>query len=528
MVYLAFIGLPVLGILVRAAQQSDFAASLTSSLTVQALQLSLVTSAISMGVVVVLGTPLALLLARSDATGLKVVDVLVELPIVLPPVVAGVAMLMAFGRQGLVGPALTGLGINLPFTTVAVVLRPSICCRAFLHKSGQVGVPVGGAGIRGHLPDLGGIALGDVLAGYDAFGGAVYPGGTGVGVGPGHFRVWGDNNVRRQPDRADPNHALGHFDGDGDGYRVGVGHVGASISGFAGGVDSVEHIGAAPLGGQGMTAGWVRCELTNFTLETEWEAGPGEVLVLYGPSGAGKTTTLRAIAGLVRPREGHIEVGGRAVYDGEAKVWVAPHQRNVGYLTQQYNLFPHLTVGGNIRYGLSRQAAPEQRARVESLVGALQLEGMEGRRTWELSGGQQQRVALARALATNPAALLLDEPFSSLDAELRRAIRGEIRAILAQTNIPVILVTHDREEALALGDTVQVIDEGKTLDRGEPLRMLGQPGQGRVARLVGGGERAAHAGGRPVPTGRDHGVRHEGRTAAGTTPAPVGSAPERF
>ena len=234
-----------------------------------------------------------------------------------------------------------------------------------------------------------------------------------------------------------------------------------------------------------MTAGWVRCELTNFTLETEWEAGPGEVLVLYGPSGAGKTTTLRAIAGLVRPREGHIEVGGRAVYDGEAKVWVAPHQRNVGYLTQQYNLFPHLTVGGNIRYGLSRQAAPEQRARVESLVGALQLEGMEGRRTWELSGGQQQRVALARALATNPAALLLDEPFSSLDAELRRAIRGEIRAILAQTNIPVILVTHDREEALALGDTVQVIDEGKTLDRGDPLRMLGQPGQGRVARLVG-------------------------------------------
>ena len=234
-----------------------------------------------------------------------------------------------------------------------------------------------------------------------------------------------------------------------------------------------------------MTAGWVRCELTNFTLETEWEAGPGEVLVLYGPSGAGKTTTLRAIAGLVRPREGHIEVGGREVYDGGAKVWVAPHQRNVGYLTQQYNLFPHLTVGGNIRYGLSRQAAPEQRARVESLVGALQLEGMEGRRTWELSGGQQQRVALARALATNPAALLLDEPFSSLDAELRRAIRGEIRAILAQTNIPVILVTHDREEALALGDTVQVIDEGKTLDRGEPLRMLGQPGQGRVARLVG-------------------------------------------
>ena len=138
-VYLVFIGLPVLGILVRAAQQSDFAASLTSSLTVQALQLSLVTSTISMGVVVVLGTPLALLLARSNATGLKAVDVLVELPIVLPPVVAGVAMLMAFGRQGLIGPALTGLGINLPFTTVAVVFAQVFVAAPFYIRAAKLG-----------------------------------------------------------------------------------------------------------------------------------------------------------------------------------------------------------------------------------------------------------------------------------------------------------------------------------------------------------------------------------------------------
>ena len=234
-----------------------------------------------------------------------------------------------------------------------------------------------------------------------------------------------------------------------------------------------------------MTRGWVQCNLAGFVLETEWEASPGEVLVLFGPSGAGKTTALRAIAGLLRPNQGHIEVGEEVVYDGAGQVWAPPHRRKVGYLTQQYHLFPHLTVSGNIRYGMVGEARQERQARVEELVDIFQLQGLEERRTWELSGGQQQRVALARALATNPAALLLDEPFSSLDAELRRTLRGQIRSILAQANIPVVLVTHDREEALALGDAVQILDQGKTLDRGEPLRMLGQPGQGRVARLVG-------------------------------------------
>jgi molybdopterin-binding protein len=122
---------------------------------------------------------------------------------------------------------------------------------------------------------------------------------------------------------------------------------------------------------------------------------------------------------------------------------------------------------------------------VPGLLQAFQLEGLEKRRVWELSGGQQQRVALARALATDPQVLLLDEPFSSLDGELRRALRGELRSILSRANIPVILVTHDRDEALAMGDVIQVIDRGRTLSRGEPLQVLGQPGQARLARLVG-------------------------------------------
>lgn len=231
--------------------------------------------------------------------------------------------------------------------------------------------------------------------------------------------------------------------------------------------------------------GWVECRVGDFHLETHWEVLPGEVLVLFGPSGAGKSTTLRAVAGLLRPVKGHVEMGGKVVYDSEGGVWVPTHQRRIGYLTQQYHLFPHLKVSANIAFGLPDRGSPTGRERVSELTSLFQLDGLGERYPWELSGGQQQRVALARALASEPTMLLLDEPFASLDAELRRVLRRELRAMLAQSPVPVMLVTHDREEALALGDSVQVINEGRTLVTGEPLDVLGQPGQGRIARLVG-------------------------------------------
>jgi len=232
-------------------------------------------------------------------------------------------------------------------------------------------------------------------------------------------------------------------------------------------------------------SGWVHCQVGDFQLETGWRIKSGEVLVLFGPSGAGKSSTLRAIAGLLRPVVGHVEVGGCVVYDSAGAIWVPTHERRLGYLTQQYRLFPHLTVAANIAFGLRDRDSALAKERVTELSDLFQLAGLDGRYPWELSGGQQQRVALARALAPRPAMLLLDEPFASLDAELRRALRREIRAMLAESPVPVMLVTHDREEALALGDSVQVIHEGRTLVTGDPLEVLGQPGQGRVARLVG-------------------------------------------
>ena len=231
--------------------------------------------------------------------------------------------------------------------------------------------------------------------------------------------------------------------------------------------------------------GWLHCKVGSFSLETEWEIRPGEVLVLFGPSGAGKSTSLRAIAGLLRPVRGHIEIGNRVVYDGDSGIWLPTHERRLGYLTQQYHLFPHLNVSDNIAFGLPERKSVSGRDRVKDLMLLLQLDGFENRYPWELSGGQQQRVALARALATRPAMLLLDEPFASLDSELRRNLRRELRAMLIQSPVPVMLVTHDREEALALGDSVQVVNEGQIIADGEPLEILGQPGQGRVARLVG-------------------------------------------
>ncbi|RCV50120.1 ABC transporter ATP-binding protein [Marinitenerispora sediminis] len=207
----------------------------------------------------------------------------------------------------------------------------------------------------------------------------------------------------------------------------------------------------------------------------------GEFLSILGPSGCGKTTLLNALAGFVRPSRGRISVDGADVTD------VPPHRRGLGLVFQNYALFPHLTVAGNVAYGLKvrRVERAERRERVAEALRLVGLEGYADRRPRQLSGGQQQRVAVARALATRPAVLLLDEPLSNLDAKLRREMRVELRELQQRLGITMVFVTHDQEEALSLSDRIAVLNGGRVEQLDTPERVYRAPASRFVAEFVG-------------------------------------------
>jgi iron(III) transport system ATP-binding protein len=210
------------------------------------------------------------------------------------------------------------------------------------------------------------------------------------------------------------------------------------------------------------------------------EVASGSICALLGPSGCGKTTTLRLIAGFERPDSGAVWVGGRQVVG--PRVFVAPEHRHIGMVFQDYALFPHLDVAGNIAYALGRRASRERVRETLELVG---MPGAGGRPVHELSGGEQQRVAFARALAPAPGLILLDEPFSSLDAGLRERLRRDMREILAATGVTAVFVTHDQEEALSIADTVAVMREGRIEQVGTPEEVYGRPASRWIAAFVG-------------------------------------------
>ncbi len=203
------------------------------------------------------------------------------------------------------------------------------------------------------------------------------------------------------------------------------------------------------------------------------------MVTLLGPSGCGKTTALRVIAGF-ESGSGSIEIHGRTVLD--ATTFVPPEKRNVGMVFQDYALFPHMTVGSNVGYGLPRGDRTRRVGEVLELVGLI---GLENRMPNELSGGQQQRVALARALAPEPEVILLDEPFSNLDASLRDRVRRELRSILTEARTTAVFVTHDQEEALATSDIVAVMKDGRILQADTPAELYSNPTDPWVAEFLG-------------------------------------------
>lgn len=200
--------------------------------------------------------------------------------------------------------------------------------------------------------------------------------------------------------------------------------------------------------------------LRNFTIDIE----KGEIVSILGESGSGKSTILRLISGLEVPSSGMIKINHKVIIDD--KEFIPPEKRGVGMVFQDYALFPHMTVEQNIKFGLKDMNKKEKDNRLNEVLDLVNLKGFEKRYPYELSGGQQQRVALARALAPRPSVLLLDEPFSNLDADLQIEIRGELKKIIKQAGITSIFVTHDKEDSKAIADKVVILKEGEIISMG--------------------------------------------------------------
>ena len=252
----------------------------------------------------------------------------------------------------------------------------------------------------------------------------------------------------------------------------------------------------------------IAAPLRSFRLELDLAVGR-ETLALVGSSGAGKTTVLRAVAGLLRPADGRITCADEVWFDARRRISLAPEERSVGYVFQDYALFPHLTVEQNVAFGGT--------ARVGELLERFQIAHLARARPGGISGGERQRVALARALAREPAVLLLDEPLSALDAHTRAAVRGELQGLLRELRLPTLLVTHDFEDAAALADRVGVMADGRLLQLGAPAQLVAAPADPFVASLTGGNLLPGRAG--AAPDGLTRVVLEDGSSVFSTEPA---------
>lgn len=245
----------------------------------------------------------------------------------------------------------------------------------------------------------------------------------------------------------------------------------------------------------------VRERVGKFLLEVDFKMDR-EVGVLFGPSGSGKSLTLRCLAGLRKVRDGRVVLGGRVLVDSEKKLCEPPQRRRMGFVFQDLALFPHLTVLENVLFGCDRRKSPQSLSKARKWLSRVRLEAYESRYPSQLSGGQKQRVALARALSAEPEMLLLDEPFSALDGPLRRNLRRELRLLQAETGIPLLYVTHQVEDLCALGDRVLFIEKGSVAGSVRVEELLEGTGRMRFWQMMGWGnvlEGEVHTGESGIP-----------------------------
>ncbi|GAA3507020.1 ABC transporter permease [Streptomyces showdoensis] len=503
----AFLGLPLLGILVR-TEWSELAGHLTSPGTVQALKLSLLVSLWALGLSLLLGVPLAWLLARVPFPGKAFVRSLVLLPMVLPPTVGGVALLLAFGRRGLLGPWLEStFGITLPFHTSGAVLAATFVAMPFLVISleGALGglrpryeetaASLGASPVRVFftvtLPMVApGVVAGAALTWARALGefGATI---TFAGNLPGTTQTLPLQVyllLQDEPEAATSVSLLllaiamavlialrGRWTGTPvDRVRPAAAVPDADAAPAEPAAD-VE-VSPAPAGARCS----LHAEVTGFTRLT-LDAEPGTTIAVVGPNGAGKTTLLRALLGLTPRAHAELALGGTDV------TALPPHRRRVAWVPQDGALFPHLTALANTAYGLRAQgvARAEARREAQAWLDRLGVGHLALRRPGQLSGGQAQRVALARALAARPRLLVLDEPLAALDQTTRAHVRHTLRTHLTGFGGVCLIVTHDPVEAVSLADRVLVLEDGRALQDATPAEVTRHPRSPWVARMLG-------------------------------------------
>lgn len=222
----------------------------------------------------------------------------------------------------------------------------------------------------------------------------------------------------------------------------------------------------------------------SFVLDVSLEVPPG-ITILFGPSGAGKSTVLDCIAGLARPDAGRIVVGQEVLFDSQASMDCPPQSRHIAYVFQTLALFPHMTAEQNIAYGIDGVPHEERCRRIQEIMESFRIEKLRARKPPEISGGERQRIALARSLVTQPCVLLLDEPLTGLDTPLKTSIIEDLRAWNAARHIPILYVTHSREEVDALGEHVVAMDHGRVISEGTPMEVLEAPRRLRLAQSAG-------------------------------------------
>ncbi|MEU6880958.1 ABC transporter permease [Streptomyces sp. NPDC046712] len=500
---IAFLLLPLAGILVR-TEWGELGSHLTRPGTVQALELSLIVSFWALGLSLLLGVPLAWLLARVPFRGKALVRSLVLLPMVLPPTVGGVALLLAFGRRGLLGPWLEStFGITLPFHTSGAVLAATFVAMPFLVISleGALGglrpryeetaASLGASPVRVFftvtLPMVApGLIAGAALTWARALGefGATI---TFAGNLPGTTQTLPLQVyllLQEEPEAATSVSLLL--------LAIAMAVLIALRGRWTGGVPAPRRAVAAPdveepappveaAPAVRTEERWaLHAEVTGFDRLT-LDAEPGTTIAVVGPNGAGKTTLLRALLGLTPRAHAELRLGETDVTS------LPPHRRHVAWVPQDGALFPHMSALANTAYGLTARGVPRAEARrtARLWLDRLGVGPLAHRRPTQLSGGQAQRVALARALAARPRLLLLDEPLAALDQTTRAHVRHTLRSHLAGFGGVCLIVTHDPVEAVSLADRVLVLEDGRTLQDDAPAEVARHPRSPWVARMLG-------------------------------------------